>query len=121
MENDLKTKIALLEQNIIQEKAFLSRLDVSIEKLTDITFSIKEILSIHEHQLKQQETVNIEIYNLIRELKAENAKDHEITKNLVNELSRRIHRLERWRYAVASGATVVGFTASSFLHLFKIV
>ena len=118
MDDDFKTRIALLEQDHDRSIEFLSRLDDSIEKLTDVAFSVKEILSVHEHQLKRQEDINVEIYTIIRELKAENARDHASTKNLIEQISRRLYRIERWRYAVVSGATIFGFAISSLIRIF---
>ena len=112
----IETKVALLEQDINQDRVFIDRLDSAIEKLTDVSSSIKELLAVHDHKLKKQDDINVEIYSLIRDLKAENHKEHEATKGLITALSMRIDRLERWRYAVVTGATVLGFLASTFIQ-----
>ena len=114
----IETKVALLEQDINQDRVFIDRLDSAIEKLTDVSSSIKELLAVHDHKLKKQDDINVEIYTLIRDLKAENTREHEATKSLINGLSSRIDKLERWRYAVVSGATILGFVASSVIQLF---
>ena len=36
----------------------VSRLDVAIEKLTDVSNEIKQVLVIHETKLEQQESIN---------------------------------------------------------------
>jgi len=120
LENTIKTKVALLEQDIGQDRAFINRLDNAISKLSEVSSSIKELLAVHDHKLHKQDDINVEIYSLIRDLKAQNTKEHEIVKSSINELSRRIDRLERWRYAVVTGATALGFLASTFIQFVAI-
>jgi len=120
LENTIKTKVALLEQDIGQDRAFINRLDNAISKLSEVSSSIKELLAVHDHKLHKQDDINVEIYGLIRDLKTQNSKEHEIVKSSINELSRRIDRLERWRYAVVTGATALGFLTSTFIQFVAI-
>ena len=114
MTNDenYKTQIALLEKDVSQVTVFLGKLDSAIEKLCDVSASIKELLAVHDHKLTQQSEVNSEIYDMIKELKVENHKEHSETKDQLSELSRRIDALEKWKYTIAGGAVVVGFAIS---------
>ena len=49
------TRIAVLENEMEKMDGFFSRLDVSIEKITELNVSIREVLSSHETRLNTQE------------------------------------------------------------------
>lgn len=109
---DYKTQIALLEKDVSQVTVFLGKLDSAIEKLCDVSASIKELLAVHDHKLTQQSEVNSEIYDMIKELKIENHKEHSETKTQLDQLTGRIASLEKWKYTVVGGAAVAGFILS---------
>ena len=111
-DEDYKTQIALLEKDVSQVTVFLGKLDSAIEKLCDVSTSIKELLAVHDHKLTQQSEVNSEIYDMIKELKIENHKEHLETKSQLDQLAVRISSLEKWKYTIAGGAAVAGFILS---------
>jgi DNA repair ATPase RecN len=111
-EEDYKTQIALLEKDVSQVTVFLGKLDSAIEKLCDVSTSIKELLAVHDHKLTQQSEVNSEIYDMIKELKIENHKEHLETKLQLDQLAVRISSLEKWKYTIVGGAAVAGFILS---------
>ena len=114
---DLKTHIALLERDISQMNMFVEKLDSAIEKLAEVSSSIKELLVVHDHKLTRQAEVNKGIYDLIQEMKEENHNEHEQTKKQIILLADRISSLERWKYTVVGGAVVVGFLLSHISNL----
>ena len=111
-DEDYKTQIALLEKDVSQVTVFLAKLDSAIEKLCDVSASIKELLAVHDHKLTQQSEVNSEIYDMIKELKIENHKEHLETKLQLDQLAVRISSLEKWKYTIVGGAAVAGFILS---------
>jgi DNA repair ATPase RecN len=111
-DEDYKTQIALLEKDVSQVTVFLGKLDSAIEKLCDVSTSIKELLAVHDHKLTQQSEVNSEIYDMIKELKIENHKEHVETKLQLDQLAVRISSLEKWKYTIVGGAAVAGFILS---------
>jgi DNA repair ATPase RecN len=111
-DEDYKTQIALLEKDVSQVTVFLGKLDSAIEKLCDVSASIKELLAVHDHKLTQQSEVNSEIYDMIKELKIENHKEHLETKSQLDQLAVPISSLEKWKYTIVGGAAVAGFILS---------
>jgi hypothetical protein len=110
---DIKTHIALLEKDVTQVNSFVEKLDSAIEKLTDVSSSIKELLAIHDHKLTQQSEVNIEIYNVIKQLKEENHREHRETKDAMIRMDHRLDALENWKFTMIGGTAV----ASAFLSI----
>ena len=117
-DEDYKTQIALLEKDVFQVTVFLGKLDSAIEKLCDVSTSIKELLAVHDHKLTQQSEVNSEIYDMIKELKIENHKEHLETKLQLDQLAVRIANLEKWKYTIVGGAAVAGFVLSYITKAF---
>ncbi len=118
-EENYKTQIALLEKDVSQVTAFLSKLDAAIEKLCDVSASIRELLAVHDLKIAQQVEANSKIYDMIKELKIENQKEHLETKNQISHLSKRINVLERWKYTTVGGGIVVGFALSYLSRQFS--
>ena len=55
MSADINTEVALLKKEVSDIKVIFSRLDVAIEKLTDVSNSIHRMLAVHEEKLTRQE------------------------------------------------------------------
>ena len=91
----------------------VSRLDVAIEKLTDVSNEIKQVLVIHETKLEQQESINKQLYDQIEKL-------HVRIGDLRDDVMKRLDSLERWRWILLGGAIVLGMGMGSadFIKLF---
>lgn len=61
MTQDLQTKVAILERDISQFAGLFERLDQTIEKLTDVSQTIKQLLAVHESRLNTQEKISADI------------------------------------------------------------
>ena len=48
---ELETKVKLLEKEIHDRKGVFQRLDIAIEKLTDVSNSINRMLAVHEEKI----------------------------------------------------------------------
>lgn len=113
---DLQTKIALLERDMSRVSLIIDKLDATIDKLSDFSSSIKELLAVHDHKLQVQIEVNNEIYSLIRDLKEENHREHQETKDQIRRLNIRIDSFERWKYTLIGGSMVIGFILSKAIN-----
>ena len=140
---ELETKVKLLEKEIHDRKGVFQRLDIAIEKLTDVSNCINRMLAVHEEKIARQEesifeaeglieTRRIELTVKIDELHsrittntkeimtAATAQHKEHTddiQKLRNDLTARVGVLEKWRWLIIGGSIVVGF----LLHKFMIV
>ena len=140
---ELETKVKLLEKEIHDRKGVFQRLDIAIEKLTDVSNSINRMLAVHEEKIARQEeaifdaeglieTRRIELTTKIDDLHSrittntkeimtaatQQHKDHtDDLQKLRNDLTTRVGVLEKWRWLIIGGSIVVGF----LLHKFMIV
>ena len=140
---ELETKVKLLEKEIHDRKGVFQRLDIAIEKLTDVSNCINRMLAVHEEKIARQEeaifdaeglieTRRIELTTKIDDLHSRittntkeimtaatlQHKEHtDDIQKLRNDLTTRVGVLEKWRWLIIGGSIVVGF----LLHKFMIV
>ena len=140
---ELETKVKLLEKEMHDRKGVFQRLDIAIEKLTDVSNSINRMLAVHEEKIARQEDAIIDEEELIETrrieltvkiddlhsrittntkeiMSAATAQHKEHTKEiqkLRNDLTARVGVLEKWRWLIIGGSIVIGF----LLHKFTII
>ena len=132
---DLETEVKLLKKELEDQKKIYNRLDIAIEKLTDVSNSIHRMLAVHEEKLaRQEETLEsrrIEISAQISELHSRvttntkeimasattqhNLQNKEIQK-IRDDLNNRIGVLEKWRHVLIGCSIVLGFLIHKFVE-----
>ena len=125
---DIKVQIAGLKKDVENVNVLNSRLDTAIEKLTDVSTSIKSMLAVHEEKISRQEQIDdvifgklkerqSEIENVHRELSAEIQQSEKRLlieiKQLKLDIGGRIGILEKYRWLILGGAIVIGWVFST--------
>ena len=133
---ELETEVQLIKRDIEDVKSIHGRLDVAIDKLTDVSNSIHRMLAVHEERLSQQEeaqhraeqefTADIkELHSRIttntKEIMTAAAQQHtqqnkEIQK-IKDELAARVGVLEKWRHVLIGSSIVAGFILHKMVNL----
>ena len=123
----IKVKLESLSKDIQNVNSIQSKLDTAIDKLTDVSGSIKSMLAVHEEKITRQEKVDEVIFTKIRDradeidtVYRELKKDIEMTekrllceiKSLRNDIGSRVGVLEKYRWIIIGGAIVIGFILS---------
>jgi len=127
---EIKVDIESLRKDIENVNTIHNRLDTAIDRLTDVSTSIKSMLAVHEEKITRQEKIDEiifdklkdradEISDVYRELK----KDVEMSekrllieiKSLKNDIGARVGVLEKYRWVILGGAIVVGWIMSKNL------
>ena len=138
---ELETEVRLLKRELEEQTKIHDRLDVAIDKLTDVSNSIHRMLAVHEEKIARQEEAIIEAEQQIeirrgelmvkidelhsrittntKEIMTAAAQQHaqqnkEIQK-LHNEINLRIGILEKWRHVLIGGSIVIGFLLHKFI------
>ena len=127
---ELETEVKLLKKELHDQRKIHDRLDIAIEKLTDVSNSIHRMLAVHEEKIARQEEAifaaeeqievrRTEVLKQIDELHSRittNTKDimKEIQK-IRDELISRVGVLERWRHVLIGSSIVVGFMLHKFV------
>ena len=140
MENgttDIRVKLESLRKDIENVNSINNRLDTAIDKLTDVSTSIKSMLAVHEEKIQRQEQIDDviftklkdradEIDNVYRDLQREiNHTEKRLLveiKSLRNDISGRVGVLEKWRWLIIGGSIVIGWVLSkNFLHIIQMI
>lgn len=125
---DLKVQIAGLKKDVENVNNLNNRLDVAIDKLTDVSTSIKQMLAVHEEKISRQEQIDEIIFDKLKDRASEIDQVHrnlskeiqQVEKRLLIEMKQikldigaRVGILEKYRWVIMGGAIVVGFILSN--------
>ena len=132
---DLETEVKLLKKELEDQKKIHDRLDIAIEKLTDVSNSIHRMLAVHEEKLTRQEEAlesrRVEISSQISELHSRvttNTKEimtsattqhdnqNKQIQKIREDLNNRIGVLEKWRHVLIGCSIVAGFILHKFMN-----
>lgn len=132
---DLETEVKLLKKELEDQKKIHDRLDIAIEKLTDVSNSIHRMLAVHEEKLTRQEEAlesrRVEISSQIselhsrvttntKEIMASATKQHDNQNKQIQkireDLNNRIGVLEKWRHVLIGCSIVAGFILHKFMN-----
>ena len=145
--NKLATDLQVLKNEVEQVASVNNKLDNAIDKLTDISGSIKSMLAVHEEKLSKQEEIDKAIFNLIENRRVEfdtnykelHARINKIHKELTDEiemsekrlmceiktlntnLDGRIGVFEKYRWIIIGAAIVLGLSMPQLMSVFKIL
>ena len=138
---ELETEVQLLKRDIEDVKSIHGRLDVAIDKLTDVSNSIHRMLAVHEEKLARQEEASVELEQQIEKRRSEvlikiddlhsrittntkeimvsaaaqHAEQNKEIQKIREELSNRVGVLERWRWLIIGGSIIVGFVLQKYM------
>ena len=134
---DLKVQIEGLKKDVENVSNLNSRLDLAIEKLTDVSTSIKQMLAVHEEKISRQEQIDEIIFDKLKERAGEIDTVHrelskeiqQVEKRLLLEIKQlkldiggRVGILEKYRWIIMGGAIVIGFILSkNFAHIIQMI
>lgn len=102
------SRVSVIESRLETHERYFSKLDDSIEKLSDVSLSIKEMLIKHEGKLEERALEEDALYEKIEELKEESHREHEELTDRLRSLEKKVEDLTKWRYLVAGGLVIVG-------------
>ena len=143
----LATDLQVLKNEVEQVASVNTKLDSAIDKLTDISGSIKSMLAVHEEKLSKQEEIDKAIFNLIENRRVEfdtnykelHARINKIHKELTDEiemsekrlmceiktlnsnLDGRIGVFEKYRWVIIGAAIVLGLSMPQILSIIKVI
>ena len=140
---ELETQVQLLKKELEDQRKIHDRLDVAIEKLTDVSNSIHRMLAVHEEKLSRQEEAIVEaeqkleirrteLTTKIDELHSrittntkeimtaaatQHAEQNKEIQKIRDEIKDRVGVLEKWRHVLIGVCIVAGFILNKFLQV----
>ena len=139
--SELETKVEILQRDLDNQKRIYDRLDVAIEKLTDVSNSIHRMLAVHEEKIARQEEkmiqteierdirgtelskrideLHIRLADTVKEIIDSHLEHHKDLNKRIERISdsitSRVGVLEKWRHIIFGGAIVIGFILNKFI------
>ena len=139
---ELETEVELIKRDIEDVKSIHGRLDVAIDKLTDVSNCINRMLAVHEEKLARQEEASYDLEKQIESRRSElldkiddlhsrittntkeimvsaaaqHAEQNKEIQKIREDLSGRIGVMEKWRHVLVGGSIVVGFLLHKFVE-----
>ena len=139
--SELETKVEILRRDLDNQKRIYDRLDVAIEKLTDVSNSIHRMLAVHEEKIARQEEkmiqteierdirgtelskrideLHIRLADTVKEIIDSHLEHHKDLNKRIERISdsitSRVGVLEKWRHIIFGGAIVIGFILNKFI------
>ena len=135
----LKTEIALLKKDAKTGELIHQRLEIAIDKLSEIVISCKQMLAQQEQKLQKAEQTDDDIFITLESRRKEWDNDrkelhsrittntrelrdnqYQLESKLLNEirmvrtqLSERVGVLEKWRWLIIGGSIIIGLMMSN--------
>ena len=124
---DIQVQLEGLRKDVENLNNIQTKIDTAIEKMTDVSTSIKSMLAVHEEKLTKQEQIDEVIFDKLRARASDINKVYDdlhknITqverrllleiKSLRQDIGGRVSMLERWKWLIIGGSIVVGFILS---------
>ena len=127
----LQKEVATVQSEIKSLSNVSTKLDTAIEKLTDVSSSIKQMLAVHEEKINRAEEIDDELFSQIesrrQELTADikelhsrlNTNTREL-RECIQNLATQIKQQERFKWLFIGGAMALGFFLSNAQVLDKL-
>jgi chromosome segregation ATPase len=138
---DLETEVKLLKKELGDQQKIHNRIDVAIEKLTDVSNSIHRMLAVHEEKISRQEEaiegaeklledrrnelslkidelhsrITTNSKEIMSAASAQHAQQNKEIQKIKDELAARVGLLEKWRHVLIGGSIVIGFIIHKFI------
>ena len=139
---ELETEVKLLKKEVQDQAKIHDRLDVAIEKLTDVSNSIHRMLAVHEEKIARQEEaifeaeqkievrrsellvkidelhsrVTTNTKEIMTAASAQHERQNKEIQKMRDELISRVGVLEKWRHVLIGGSIVIGFMLHKFVN-----
>ena len=103
---DGQVKLAILQQRVDDIKPLLDKLDVTIEKLSEVNTTVSRMLAVHEERLSKSEEIDSVLFANIDELRDKMDSDH-------NSVLSRLQDLEKKVWVAIGCVVAVSFIAQT--------
>ena len=139
----LETEVKLLKKELQDQAKIHDRLDIAIEKLTDVSNSIHRMLAVHEEKIARQEEATAaadtkleirrsELSSKIDELHSrittntkeimtaaatQHTEQNKEIQKIKDELAARVGVLEKWRHGLIGCSIVAGFVLHKMVNM----
>ena len=101
-----QVKIAIVEQQLEDLKPVILKIDVAIEKLSEVNITVSRMLAVHEERISKQEEIDVVLFAKIDKLRDKMDADHD-------SVLSRLRQLEKRMWMLMGAMAVISFAVNS--------
>jgi len=101
-----QVKIAIVEQQLEDLKPVILKIDVAIEKLSEVNTTVSRMLAVHEERISKQEEIDVVLFAKIDKLRDKMDADHD-------SVLSRLRQLEKRMWMLMGAMAVISFAVNS--------
>ena len=109
------SRVSVIESRLETHEKYFIKIDESIEKLSEVSLSIKEMLIKHEGKLEERVLGEEALYEKLEEMKQQSHDEHQELNARIDKVENKVEELTKWRYLVAGGLVIVGLFIGQIL------
>lgn len=113
------SRVSVIESRLETHEKYFIKIDESIEKLSEVSLSIKEMLIKHEGKLEERVLEEEALYDKLEEMKQQSHEEHQELNARIDKVELKVEELTKWRYLVAGGLVIVGLFIGQLLPSFN--
>jgi Zn-dependent oligopeptidase len=88
--NNNQVKVAVLEQRVDDFSTVVTKLDVAIEKLSEVNSNVLRMLAVHEEKISKQEEIDSILFDRIDKLRDKMDLDHNLVTSKIQLLEKKL-------------------------------
>lgn len=113
------SRVSVIESKLETHEKYFIKIEESIEKLSDVSLSIKEMLIKHESKLEERVVEEEALYEKLEEMKEQSHEEHQELNARIDKVELKVEELTKWRYLVAGGLVIVGLFIGQIMPSFN--
>ena len=110
-----ETKIALLEERINVYEQMMTRIDSAIQKISETSQNISQMLAIHNEKIEQCNRTDNLIVKMIEDIRVSSKEQHdEISRKLgerLDKVEEKVEGISKFRWQILGGLAVIAIFA----------
>ena len=122
---DIRVELATLKQELENVNSIQGRLDTAIDKLTDVSTSIKSMLAVHEERIVRAEESDVEIQSIMENRQETIREDIQTlhkritdeTKDMRQYFNDKLHQLEKTKWIMVGVACALGISFTPMANM----
>ena len=113
-----ETKIAILEERIDVYEKMMSKIDAAIEKISENSQNISQMLAIHNEKIDQCNKIDDVILKMVEEIKVDSKEQHDEIRKELNEridtIEKKVDNLSQFRWKALGALGLLTFLFATF-------
>ena len=117
MDDIQNQKITTLEVQVNNFDRYMTKIDATLDKFTELSSSIERVIAVHDERLNNQDR---ELIDLMKAQDVIHGRIDSVKVDIttrMEKIDRRMSEMEKWRWVVIGGITIAVFAVSNWRNI----